>query len=140
MVVGKGSEIGDHLTTHPAVNCISFTGGDTGLSICKKVRHHVWSYTTLFATGASTRLHASANSVATFVAVQWLVRHLQTCKAKACHFCVASHACQVYSGSTNFWARQFCNFTKQPYVLAGVGHLTVCPGVITSQPILHKPQ
>ena len=28
---GKGSEIGDYLTTHPLVNCISFTGGDTGL-------------------------------------------------------------------------------------------------------------
>ena len=27
---GKGSEIGDYLTTHPLVNCISFTGGDTG--------------------------------------------------------------------------------------------------------------
>ena len=35
--VGKGSEIGDFLTCHPAVNCISFTGGDTGLSISKKV-------------------------------------------------------------------------------------------------------
>lgn len=30
VVTGKGSEIGDFLTTHPAVNCISFTGGDTG--------------------------------------------------------------------------------------------------------------
>lgn len=30
LVTGKGSEIGDFLTTHPAVNCISFTGGDTG--------------------------------------------------------------------------------------------------------------
>lgn len=29
-VTGAGSEIGDHLTTHPLVNCISFTGGDTG--------------------------------------------------------------------------------------------------------------
>lgn len=35
-VTGKGSEIGDFLTCHPAVNCISFTGGDTGLSISKK--------------------------------------------------------------------------------------------------------
>jgi glyceraldehyde-3-phosphate dehydrogenase (NADP+) len=30
LVTGKGSEIGDYLTQHPAVNCISFTGGDTG--------------------------------------------------------------------------------------------------------------
>ncbi|CAK0773666.1 hypothetical protein CVIRNUC_004089 [Coccomyxa viridis] len=36
LVTGRGSEIGDYLTTHPLVNCISFTGGDTGLSICKK--------------------------------------------------------------------------------------------------------
>jgi hypothetical protein len=35
--VGKGSEIGDFLTQHPAVNCISFTGGDTGISVSKKV-------------------------------------------------------------------------------------------------------
>lgn len=35
-VTGKGSEIGDFLTMHPAVNCISFTGGDTGISISKK--------------------------------------------------------------------------------------------------------
>ena len=27
---------GDYLTTHPLVNCISFTGGDTGIDICKK--------------------------------------------------------------------------------------------------------
>lgn len=36
-VSGKGSEIGDYLTQHPAVNCISFTGGDTGISVSKKV-------------------------------------------------------------------------------------------------------
>ncbi|KAK9818728.1 hypothetical protein WJX74_004674 [Apatococcus lobatus] len=36
MSAGKGSEIGDYLTTHPKVNCVSFTGGDTGISICKK--------------------------------------------------------------------------------------------------------
>eukprot|EP00879_Flechtneria_rotunda_P003597 GHRR01003832.1.p1 GENE.GHRR01003832.1~~GHRR01003832.1.p1 ORF type:complete len:542 (+),score=137.43 GHRR01003832.1:136-1626(+) len=36
LVTGKGSEIGDYLTTHPAVNCISFTGGDTGIAISKK--------------------------------------------------------------------------------------------------------
>eukprot|EP00245_Coleochaete_scutata_P006407 TRINITY_DN20832_c0_g1_i1.p1 TRINITY_DN20832_c0_g1~~TRINITY_DN20832_c0_g1_i1.p1 ORF type:complete len:497 (-),score=133.70 TRINITY_DN20832_c0_g1_i1:562-2052(-) len=35
-VTGKGSEIGDFLTMHPLVNCISFTGGDTGISISKK--------------------------------------------------------------------------------------------------------
>lgn len=35
-VSGKGSEIGDFLTTHPAVNCISFTGGDTGIAISRK--------------------------------------------------------------------------------------------------------
>ena len=33
---GKGSEIGDFLTTHPLVSCISFTGGDTGINICRK--------------------------------------------------------------------------------------------------------
>ncbi|GJQ10652.1 hypothetical protein GpartN1_g2443.t1 [Galdieria partita] len=37
-VTGKGSEIGDFLTTHPLVNCISLTGGGTtGMSVCKKV-------------------------------------------------------------------------------------------------------
>jgi len=36
MVTGRGSEIGDYLTMHPSVSCISFTGGDTGLSIAKK--------------------------------------------------------------------------------------------------------
>eukprot|EP00898_Chlorokybus_atmophyticus_P008222 jgi/Chlat1/8400/Chrsp80S07834 len=36
VVTGKGSEIGDYLTTHKLVNCISFTGGDTGLSISRK--------------------------------------------------------------------------------------------------------
>ncbi|GJV95628.1 NADP-dependent glyceraldehyde-3-phosphate dehydrogenase [Tanacetum coccineum] len=35
-VTGKGSEIGDFLTMHPGVNCISFTGGDTGVAISKK--------------------------------------------------------------------------------------------------------
>ncbi|GFP87849.1 NADP-dependent glyceraldehyde-3-phosphate dehydrogenase [Phtheirospermum japonicum] len=35
-VTGKGSEIGDFLTMHPGINCISFTGGDTGISISKK--------------------------------------------------------------------------------------------------------
>ncbi|PIA45784.1 hypothetical protein AQUCO_01600195v1 [Aquilegia coerulea] len=35
-ITGKGSEIGDFLTMHPAVNCISFTGGDTGIEISKK--------------------------------------------------------------------------------------------------------
>ncbi|EFJ18626.1 hypothetical protein SELMODRAFT_112240 [Selaginella moellendorffii] len=33
----KASELGDYVTTHPLVNCISFTGGcDTGMSISKK--------------------------------------------------------------------------------------------------------
>lgn len=36
VVTGRGSEIGDYLTTHPGVNCISFTGGDTGIDICRK--------------------------------------------------------------------------------------------------------
>jgi acyl-CoA reductase-like NAD-dependent aldehyde dehydrogenase len=35
-VTGRGSDIGDYLTTHPGANCISFTGGDTGIDICKK--------------------------------------------------------------------------------------------------------
>ncbi len=30
VITGKGSEIGDYLTTHTGVDCISFTGGDTG--------------------------------------------------------------------------------------------------------------
>ena len=45
-VTGKGSEIGDYLTTHPLVNCVSFTGGDTGIAICKKsgmVRRGRWA-------------------------------------------------------------------------------------------------
>lgn len=33
---GKGSEIGDYLTVHPLVKCISFTGGDTGLQVSKR--------------------------------------------------------------------------------------------------------
>ncbi|KAI8464408.1 MAG: aldehyde dehydrogenase domain-containing protein [Monoraphidium minutum] len=36
MVTGKGSEIGDYLTQHPLVGCISFTGGDTGMAIARK--------------------------------------------------------------------------------------------------------
>lgn len=35
-VTGKGSEIGDHLTAHPLANCISFTGGDTGIDIARR--------------------------------------------------------------------------------------------------------
>ncbi|CAM6079290.1 unnamed protein product [Sphagnum tenellum] len=35
-ITGKGSEIGDYTTTHPGINCISFTGGDTGIAISKK--------------------------------------------------------------------------------------------------------
>ena len=30
VATGKGAEIGDFLTMHPDVNCITFTGGDTG--------------------------------------------------------------------------------------------------------------
>ena len=36
VVTGSVSEFGDHLTQHPGANCISFTGGDTGLSVCRK--------------------------------------------------------------------------------------------------------
>lgn len=36
VVTGRGSEIGDLITTHPDVNCITFTGGDTGIDICRK--------------------------------------------------------------------------------------------------------
>lgn len=36
VATGRGSEIGDYLTTHEMVNCISFTGGDTGIDICRK--------------------------------------------------------------------------------------------------------
>ncbi|KAG2500942.1 hypothetical protein HYH03_000767 [Edaphochlamys debaryana] len=36
VATGRGSEIGDFLTQHPGVNCISFTGGDTGIAISKK--------------------------------------------------------------------------------------------------------
>lgn len=36
VVTGRGSEIGDLITTHSDVNCITFTGGDTGIDICKK--------------------------------------------------------------------------------------------------------
>ncbi|KAG2430500.1 hypothetical protein HXX76_010023 [Chlamydomonas incerta] len=36
VATGRGAEIGDFLTTHPDVNCISFTGGDTGIAIAKK--------------------------------------------------------------------------------------------------------
>jgi glyceraldehyde-3-phosphate dehydrogenase (NADP+) len=32
----QGSEIGDYLTQHAGVDCISFTGGDTGVSIARK--------------------------------------------------------------------------------------------------------
>jgi glyceraldehyde-3-phosphate dehydrogenase (NADP+) len=36
-VTGKGSEIGDFLTMHKDVALVSFTGGDTGLQIARKV-------------------------------------------------------------------------------------------------------
>ena len=35
-VTGRGEEIGDYLTTHPAVNAISFTGGETGIRVAQK--------------------------------------------------------------------------------------------------------
>ncbi|EEF31603.1 NADP-dependent glyceraldehyde-3-phosphate dehydrogenase, putative [Ricinus communis] len=37
-VTGKGFEIGDFLTMHLGVNCISFIGGDTSIAISKKAR------------------------------------------------------------------------------------------------------
>ena len=36
VVTGAGAEIGDYLTSHPSVNLVSFTGGDTGLSVARK--------------------------------------------------------------------------------------------------------
>ncbi|CAG9462241.1 unnamed protein product [Pedinophyceae sp. YPF-701] len=36
VVTGRGSEIGDYLTQHPSVSCISFTGGDTGIGIARR--------------------------------------------------------------------------------------------------------
>ena len=35
-VTGRGAEIGGHLTTHPGLDAISFTGGDTGIDICRR--------------------------------------------------------------------------------------------------------
>ena len=35
-VTGRGGEIGDYLTTHPEVNAISFTGGETGVRVAQK--------------------------------------------------------------------------------------------------------
>ncbi|CEF98334.1 Aldehyde dehydrogenase, C-terminal [Ostreococcus tauri] len=35
-VTGRGGEIGDYLTTHPLVNAISFTGGETGIRVAQK--------------------------------------------------------------------------------------------------------
>ena len=35
VITGRGSEIGDYLTTHAGANLISFTGGDTGLQVAK---------------------------------------------------------------------------------------------------------
>jgi glyceraldehyde-3-phosphate dehydrogenase (NADP+) len=37
VVTGKGSEIGDYLVQHPGANLISFTGGSTGIDVCRKV-------------------------------------------------------------------------------------------------------
>lgn len=36
VITGSVSEFGDHLTQHPGASCISFTGGDTGLAVCRK--------------------------------------------------------------------------------------------------------
>jgi glyceraldehyde-3-phosphate dehydrogenase (NADP+) len=36
VVTGRGREIGDYLVEHPGVNCISFTGGNTGLAIARR--------------------------------------------------------------------------------------------------------
>ena len=35
-VTGKSWEIGDYMTTHSKADCISFTGGDTGIKISQK--------------------------------------------------------------------------------------------------------
>lgn len=35
-MTGKGSEIGDYLVQHPGANLISFTGGSTGIDVCRK--------------------------------------------------------------------------------------------------------
>lgn len=35
-MTGKGSEIGDYLVQHPKANLISFTGGSTGIDVCRK--------------------------------------------------------------------------------------------------------
>ena len=37
-VTGRGADIGDYMVEHPGANCISFTGGDTGLSVSRKAR------------------------------------------------------------------------------------------------------
>mmetsp|Transcript_13008 Transcript_13008/g.23136 ORF Transcript_13008/g.23136 Transcript_13008/m.23136 type:complete len:500 (-) Transcript_13008:217-1716(-) len=37
LATGRGSEIGDYMTMHQEVDCVSFTGGDTGLGICRKL-------------------------------------------------------------------------------------------------------
>lgn len=35
-ITGKSWEIGDYMTTHTRADCISFTGGDTGIKISQK--------------------------------------------------------------------------------------------------------
>lgn len=35
-ITGKSWEIGDYMTTHAKADCISFTGGDTGIKISQK--------------------------------------------------------------------------------------------------------
>ena len=36
IVTGRGSEIGNYMVQHPGANLISFTGGSTGIDVCKK--------------------------------------------------------------------------------------------------------
>ena len=38
VVTGRGADIGDYMVEHPGANCISFTGGDTGLAVSRKAR------------------------------------------------------------------------------------------------------
>ena len=57
VVTGRGSEIGDYLTTHPLVNCISFTGGDTGLDIARKAGMVPYQVTHGHSTAATNNCH-----------------------------------------------------------------------------------
>ncbi len=69
-MVGKGSEIGDYLTTHPLVNCISFTGGDTGMQM---------------ALSCTPECPAESLAVAHMANI-WNIRgHLNHCACRHCH-------------------------------------------------------